>query len=357
MLEKSHLKAGCQLRDVPLRRRDARPSVRALQGLGAVAKGSQRHSLGQHQLRRHGFHVYSLPVQAQKSSNAWQSIPAAAPVPQDIIGTAVVIGAGISGLMTALHLAKFGMDVQVRYRIDCMHCERSHHHCMLRHMLHLPGGSARHALAARHTHARQMQCLVHWKRAHAVSTCARPWQRMVQVYDDEEIGLVDAAEATAPIILSPATVIALQAQGLNVTGACPLLAVTAQQCSCCKVLTLAAAARHGRAQQSHAHHHSATVQLEHTFAGPAFGKFVQVTSETRVVEAIAPRPEAVPLPGAQLYTTYSRLKRFVIEELERLVHGRVTYHSEHRLVVRFCVQRLRQARQVCNLVALCQMLN
>ena len=59
-----------------------------------------------------------------------------------------------------------------------------------------------------------------------------------------------------------------------------------------------------------------------------------MTSEKRILECAHPRPEAAPLQAAELYTTYSRLTRFLVTELERLVPGRVTIFDEHRLVVR-----------------------
>ena len=46
--------------------------------------------------------------------SAWSPAPVQA-LPE-AIGTAVVIGAGASGLVTALQLARFGMQVQVRVR-------------------------------------------------------------------------------------------------------------------------------------------------------------------------------------------------------------------------------------------------
>lgn len=69
-------------------------------------------------------------------------------------------------------------------------------------------------------------------------------------------------------------------------------------------------------------------------AGPAFAAIAQMTSETRVLECLTPRPETAPQRDAQLYTTYGQLKHFLIAEVRRLAPGRVTLHSECKLLVR-----------------------
>ena len=58
-----------------------------------------------------------------------------------------------------------------------------------------------------------------------------------------------------------------------------------------------------------------------------------MTSETRVVECLKPKPEVAPLDAAQVYTTYGRLKQFLITEVERLMPGRISFHAKHRLEV------------------------
>jgi hypothetical protein len=44
-------------------------------------------------------------------------------------------------------------------------------------------------------------------------------------------------------------------------------------------------------------------------------------------------PQRATLPEQQLFTTYGNLKQIIQQEIDRLVHGRVEFHSNHTLEV------------------------
>lgn len=60
-----------------------------------------------------------------------------------------------------------------------------------------------------------------------------------------------------------------------------------------------------------------------------------MSSEARLLDCQTAQPEVLPLPAAKLFTTYSQLKSFVKEKLDRESLGRVTYHPGFTLLVRF----------------------
>lgn len=55
---------------------------------------------------------------------SWQSVPPRVTVPEHVIGTAVIIGGGVSGLATAIVLIKFGMEVHVCSSSARMQCSK-----------------------------------------------------------------------------------------------------------------------------------------------------------------------------------------------------------------------------------------
>lgn len=162
--------------------------------------------------KRASLHRFKLF--AFKENDAWQS-STEAKVPLQPIGTACVVGAGAAGLIAALGLARFGMEVHV--------------------------------------------------------------------FDKEEIGHTVIGAATHRVILSPAVIVALQAQGLNVYS-------------------------------------------------QTFRQYMLYTTEFRATDCRMPRVQVAQLPGGQVYTTYGHLQKFLVSEIERLVPGLVKFHSGHELV-------------------------
>ena len=77
------------------------------------------------QLRGNVHKGSKLVVKAKDFNAGWQ-LRGADPLEKPPVGTAVVVGAGVAGLVSALGLAKFGMQVHV-----CLKRPYPHNICVL----------------------------------------------------------------------------------------------------------------------------------------------------------------------------------------------------------------------------------
>lgn len=73
-------------------------------------------------------------------------------------------------------------------------------------------------------------------------------------------------------------------------------------------------------------------------AGEAFSSTVLSSSEVRGMDSDEGMPQTAMLPEPQMFSTYSNLKRFIRDEIDRLAAGRVEYHSQCTLEVRQALQ-------------------
>lgn len=147
------------------------------------------------------------------SASAWESPPSTARGAEQTSGTAIVVGAGVAGILTALELARFGMDVHVRseFMQACV--------CLVvklrlaRESTKAPVWPIQRWLWRRRSRADHRTWAVQ-------SECMRTVTRQpgLQVYDQKRIRQHEAT-ATSMVPLTPSTVVELQGMGINIRGA------------------------------------------------------------------------------------------------------------------------------------------
>lgn len=69
-------------------------------------------------------------------------------------------------------------------------------------------------------------------------------------------------------------------------------------------------------------------------AGGAFADMALVATAPRVMDCEEVEPAVLQQAQGEVYSTYERLRAFLMDEAERLAPGRITYHGLHSVMVR-----------------------